>query len=35
MDMEHETRIDIRKILVGGLLAWIIQALALMVFRLP
>jgi hypothetical protein len=35
MDMEHDTRIDIRKILVGGLLAWVIQALAIMVFRLP
>lgn len=33
--MENETRIGIRKILVGGLIAWIIQALAILAFRLP
>jgi hypothetical protein len=33
--MENETRIDIRKVLAGCLLAWIIQALAIAAFRLP
>jgi hypothetical protein len=32
---ENETRLDLRKAVIGGLLAWVMQALALWVFRLP
>lgn len=32
---ENETRIDFRKAVIGGLLAWVIQALVLWIFKIP
>ena len=32
---ENETRLDVRNAVIGGLLAWIMQALVLWIFRLP
>lgn len=32
-DMETEARLDVRKALVGGLLAWVIQAVVLFFYR--
>lgn len=34
-DLENETRIDARRALAGGLLAWVIQALVMYLYRLP
>jgi hypothetical protein len=34
-DIENHARFDVRKALVGGVLAWVIQALVLFVHRLP
>jgi hypothetical protein len=34
-NMENHARFDVRKVLVGGVLAWIIQAAVLFFYRLP
>lgn len=33
VDMQDETRIDVRKVVIGGLLAWIIQAMVMFFHR--
>lgn len=33
MDTKTEARIDVRRAVIGGLLAWIIQALVMVLFR--
>jgi hypothetical protein len=35
VDSKNESRLDVRKVLVGGLLAWVIQALVMIVHRMP
>lgn len=34
-NLENEARIDVRKAVVGGLLAWVIQAIVMFVYRIP
>lgn len=34
-NFENHARFDARKALVGGVLAWVIQALVLVFYRLP
>lgn len=35
VEFEKQSRLDVRKALIGGLLAWAVQALAMFVHRLP
>ena len=35
IETKSEARIDVRRAVVGGMLAWVIQALVMVLFRSP